>query len=113
MPKSSTILRKARKLLARNRAWIRKMPAADRNSQPVEPTDRHACHFCAVGSVMRVMGVNNDIELRMAVPDKYPGVGVTFLAHRVAAYNDNCVASQEEALAWFDKAIAMAKAAGD
>lgn len=104
MMTTAETLRAARTLI--ERGWCKRARARDAAGKAVRPTSRTAVRWCAAGAVRKVIrarqvysDLNDDIYyLMVRAGDGIPDV-----------YNDS-LPDQAAALAWFDRAIALAEA---
>jgi hypothetical protein len=98
-------LKEARRLVAEV-GWTRGMAARDANGDCVAATDDEAVCFCAIGALVRATdSVTNNrfVIARKAVSDVIPVSAAT-----IVQYNDH-VATREDVIALFDRAIAAAE----
>lgn len=104
MMKTSTILKRAKKIIAKPEKWIQGTHATNRYGLTVDPDSSSARCFCAAGAVFKVtgmLGASGAMDaLGMAATGQQKGFPV--------AYNDHPNRRHSQILAWFDRAIAWA-----
>jgi hypothetical protein len=103
-PAPAAILRLARKLIEKPRAWTKGAPAKDKRGEFVSPMDKRAVCWCALGAVERIaraIGSKSDVE-NSAHYFLYCAIRTS-----IAEYNDTH--THKQILGRFDRAIALAE----
>lgn len=100
------VLKKAKKLIADPRHWIKGRYATTKTGRPVASWEEGAECFCAMGAVIRASGAHYDAEqqppadfLRKAAPRSLT----------VPQFNDRPETTHTDVMVMFDKAIRLAE----
>lgn len=107
--KPSTVLTKAKKLI--EKGWCRETAAKNASGEAVDPLDKSACRWCAMGALERVRGYDGAITI--SPEDRYlsAACGVSSHPWSYISFNEDQT-SKRPVLAAFDRAIKLAKSEG-
>lgn len=118
--KAVTVLKKARKLIAKRENWCQGSEAEDEDCNVcLNPKDRSAAAFCMIGAIERVADTAESAGLAKLVLGKeirgfkdylkYSEDPVACMDSAIADYNDDDRRRHADVLKKFDKAIARAE----
>lgn len=117
--KASTVLKKARTLIART-GHLKGEMARNKYRHKVDPTSPSAVKFCAFGALHNVLSVSRSgcdggvYVISRYLRDAIPENGVDgYYGYTVDQYNDRKSTTPLDVDIWFARAIALAKKAGN